>query len=55
VYLSEGENSKCGTRNTSTTGGTTGVNKDVPLIMNNNLDIGVTDGVREIFWFYKQT
>jgi len=35
VYLSEVENSKYGTRNTSTTGSTTGMNKDMPLILNN--------------------
>ena len=40
VYLSEAENSKYGTRNTSTTG----MNKDMPLILNNNHAIGVTDG-----------
>jgi hypothetical protein len=54
VYLSEVENSKYGTRNTSTTGSTTGMNKDMPLILNNNHAAGVTDEVREITWFYKQ-
>jgi len=53
VYLSEVENSKYGTRNTSTTGSTTGMNKDMPLILNNNHADGVTDEVREITWFYK--
>ena len=43
-----------GTRNTSITGSTTGMNKDMPLILNNNNAAGVTDGVREITWFYKQ-
>jgi len=41
VYLSEVENPKYGTRNTSTTGSTTGMNKDMPLIVNNNHAIGV--------------
>ena len=41
VYLSEVENSKYGTRNTSTTGSTIEMNKDVPLIVNNNHAIGV--------------
>jgi len=54
VYVSEVENSKYGTRNTLTTGSTTGMNKDMPLILNNNNAAGVTDGVREIIWFYKQ-
>jgi hypothetical protein len=54
VYLSEGENSKYGTRITSTAGSTTGMNTDMPLILNNNLAIGVIDEVREITWFYKQ-
>ena len=36
VYLSEVENSKYGTRNTSTTG----MNNDMPLILNNNHVIG---------------
>jgi hypothetical protein len=45
VYLSEVENSKYSTRNTSTTGSTNGM----PLILsNNNYAIGVTDEVREI-------
>jgi hypothetical protein len=30
------------------------MNKDMPLILNNNNAAGVTDGVREITWFYKQ-
>jgi len=30
------------------------MNKDMPLILNNNNAIGVTDEVREITWFYKQ-
>jgi len=47
VYLSEVENSKYDTRNTSTTGSTTGMNKDLPLILNNNNAIGITE-VREI-------
>jgi len=46
--LSEVENSKYGTRNTSTTGSTTVMNKDMPRILNNNHAIGVTDEVREI-------
>ena len=50
VYLSEVENSKYGARNTSTTG----MNKDMPVILNNNRATGVTDEVREITWFYKQ-
>jgi len=50
VYLSEAENSKYGTRNTSTTG----MNTDMPLILNNNHAVGVTDEGREITWFYKQ-
>jgi hypothetical protein len=54
VYLSEVENSRYGTRNTPTTGSTSGINKDVPLILNNNNAVVVTDGVREITWFYKQ-
>jgi len=54
VYLSEVENSKYGTRNTSTKGNTTGMNKDMSLILNNNHAVGVTDEVREITWFYKQ-
>jgi len=49
-----GKNSKYGTRNTSTTGSTTGMNKDMPPILNNNNAAGVTDEVREITWFYKQ-
>ena len=40
VYLSEVENSKYGTRNTSTT------DKDMPLILYNNHVIGVSDEVR---------
>jgi len=36
VYLSEAEHSKYGTRNTSTTGSTTEMNTDMPLILNNN-------------------
>ena len=52
VYLSEAENSKYDTRNTSTTGSTTGMNKDMPLILDNNNAGGVTE-VREITWFYK--
>jgi hypothetical protein len=47
VYLSEAEHSKYGTRNTSTTGSTTRINKD--------MSSGVTDEVREITWFYKQS
>jgi len=53
VYLSEVENSKYGSRNTSTTGSTNGMNKDMPLFLNNNQTFGVTDEVREITWFYK--
>jgi len=49
--LSEVENSKYGTRNTSTTG----MNKDMPLILKNNHAVGVNDEVREITWFYKQS
>jgi len=30
------------------------MNKDMPLILNNNNAAGVTDEVREITWFYKQ-
>jgi len=54
VYLSEIENSKYGTRNTSTAGSTTGMNKGMPLILKNNNAAGITDEVREITWFYKQ-
>ena len=54
VYMLEGENSKYGTKNTSTTGSTTRMNKDLPLILKNNHAIGVTDEVREITWFYEQ-
>ena len=54
MYLSEVENSKYGTRNTSTTRSTTEMNKDMPLILNNNHAVGVTDEVRKITWFYKQ-
>jgi len=54
VYLSEVENLKYGTRNTPTAGSTTGMNKDMPLILNNNNAPGITDEVREITWFYKQ-
>jgi len=53
VYLSEVENSKYGTRDTSTTGSTTGINTDILLILNNNNAVGVTDEVREITWFHK--
>jgi len=45
---------KYGTWNTSTTGSTTGMNGDMPLIVNNYHAIGVTDEVRGISWFYKQ-
>jgi len=48
VYLSEVDNSKYNIRNTSKKGSATGINKDVPLILNNNHAIGVTDEVREI-------
>jgi hypothetical protein len=54
VYLSEVEDSKYGTRNTSTKGNTTGMNKDMPLMLNNNHPFGITDAVRKIIWFYKQ-
>jgi len=54
VYLSEVDNSKYATRNTSKKGSTTGMNKDVPLILNNNHAVDVTDEVREITSFYKQ-
>ena len=47
VYLSEVENSKYGTRNTSTTG----MNNDMQLNQNSNHAVGVTDEVREIAWF----
>jgi len=30
------------------------MNKDMPLIMNNNHAVGVTDEVREITWYYEQ-
>ena len=53
MYLSEVENSKYGTRNTSTTGSTTGMNTDMPVILNDNHAVGVTDELREITWFYK--
>ena len=46
--MSEVDNSKYTTRNTSKKGSTTGMNKDVPLILNNNHAVGVTDKVREI-------
>jgi len=42
VYLSEVENSKYGTRNTATRGSTTGMKKDMPLILNNKHAVGVT-------------
>jgi hypothetical protein len=48
VYLSEVDNSKYDTRNTPTTG----MNKVVPFILNNNNAVGITDAVREITWFY---
>jgi len=48
--MSEVENSKYGTRNTPTTG----MNKDMPLILNNNNAVGVTDEVSEITWFCTQ-
>ena len=48
MYLSEVGNSKYGTKNTSTIGSTTRMNKDMPLILNNNHAVGVTDEVREI-------
>ena len=54
VYLSQVENSKYGTRNTYTTGSTTGMNKHMPLILNNKHAVGVNDEVWEIIWFYKQ-
>ena len=47
MYLSEVENSKYGARNTSTTASTNGLNKDMPLILNNNHAVGVTDEVKE--------
>jgi len=49
-----GRKLKYGIRNTPTTGSTTGLNKDMPLILNNNNPYGVTDAVRKIIWFYKQ-
>ena len=52
--LVRGKISKYGTRNTSTTGSTTGMNEDMLLILNNNNAAGVTDEVIEITWFYKQ-
>jgi len=54
VYLSEVESSKYGKRNTSTTGSTNGMN-NMPLILNSNHAVGVTNEVREITWFYKQS
>jgi len=54
MCLSEVENSKYGARNTSITGSTTGMNKDMLLILNNNNAAGVTDEVREITWFYNK-
>jgi len=30
------------------------MNKGMPLILNNNHVVGVTDEVKEITWFYKQ-
>ena len=53
MYLSEVENSKYGTRNTFTTGSTTGMNTDMSVILNDNHAVGVTDELREITWFYK--
>ena len=50
----EVDNSKYGIRNISTTGSTTAMNKDMPLILNNNHAIGITDEVRDITWFFKQ-
>ena len=52
--MSEVENSKYGTKNTSATGSTTGMNKDMPLILNNNHATGVTDEIGEITWFCTQ-
>ena len=52
VYLSEVENSTYGSRNTSTAGSTIGMNKGMPLFLNNNHAFGITDEVREITWFY---
>jgi len=46
VYLSEVENTKYGKGNTPTTGSTNGMHKDVPLILNNNNAVGVTDEVK---------
>jgi len=48
--MSEVENSKYGARNTSTTG----MNKDMPLILNNYHAVVVTEEVKEITWFCKQ-
>ena len=53
MYLSEVENSKYGSRNTSTAGSTTGMNKGMPLYLNSNHAFGVTDEGREITWFCK--
>jgi hypothetical protein len=55
VYLLEVENLNYCTRNTSTTGSTNGMNKDMPLILSNNHATGVTDEVREVTWFYKHS
>jgi len=53
VYLSEVKNSKHGSRNISTTGNTTGMNKDMPLFLNNSQAFGVTKEVKEVTCFYK--
>jgi len=48
-----GRKLKYGIRNTPTWS-TTGMNKDMPLMLNNNHPFGITDAVRKIIWFYKQ-
>jgi hypothetical protein len=50
VFLSEVENSKYGTRKTSTMGSPTGMNKYMPLILNNNH----ASGVKSIKLYYEK-
>ena len=45
MYLSEVDNSIYGKRNTSMTESTNGKNKDMPLVLNSNQAIGVTNEV----------
>ena len=54
MYLSEVENSNMVQGTHPQQGVTTGMNKDMPLILNNNHATGVTDEVREVTSIYKQ-